>query len=57
MQKNGVFLSNSEILAIYRRANKSQNGKLTLPEFKKYIFSDPLPEKIYDEKNNQTQAQ
>lgn len=48
MQKNEVFLSNSEILSIFRRANKSQNGKLNLDEFKQNIFSDALPGKLYE---------
>jgi hypothetical protein len=59
--KNGIFLSNSEILGIFRRANKSGNGKLTIQEFKNYLISDPVSDKIYDNEgklqdNNNTQA-
>ena len=49
INRNSYYLSNADILSIFRRANKSGNGRITYPEFKENILSELVSKSYYND--------
>jgi hypothetical protein len=49
LQKNGILVSNSELLAIFRRADREEKHRITFHDFTHYIIPDMPEDKVFHE--------